>query len=74
MLDIGTGTGAVALSLVHERPDARVTALDISPGALALAQENAEATRLEVTFLEGDFRAGLPRAARTTSSSRTRRT
>jgi release factor glutamine methyltransferase len=60
VLDVGTGTGAVALSLVHERPGARVTALDISSGALALARENAEANRLEVTLLEGDFYAGLP--------------
>jgi release factor glutamine methyltransferase len=60
VLDVGTGTGAVALSLVLERPGVRVTALDISPGALALARENAEATRLEVTLLDGDFRAGLP--------------
>jgi len=60
VLDVGTGTGAVALSLADERPDARVTALDISPGALALARENAESTRLELTLLEGDFRAGLP--------------
>jgi len=60
VLDVGTGTGAVALSLVHERPDARVTALDISPGALELARENAEANRLEVTLREGDYRVGLP--------------
>ncbi len=60
VLDVGTGTGAVALSLADERPDARVTALDISPEALSLARENAEATRLELTLLEGDFRAGLP--------------
>jgi release factor glutamine methyltransferase len=60
VLDVGTGTGAVALSLVDERPDAGVSALDISPGALALARENAEATGLEVTLREGDFHAGLP--------------
>lgn len=60
VLDVGTGTGAVALSLVHERPGVRATALDISPDALALARENVEATRLEVELLEGDFRAGLP--------------
>ena len=60
VLDVGTGTGAVALSLVDERPGLRATALDISPGALALARENAEATRLEIELVEGDFRDGLP--------------
>ncbi len=60
VLDVGTGTGAVALSLVQELPEARVTALDISSGALALARENAEASRLEVELVEGDFRDGLP--------------
>ncbi len=60
VLDVGTGTGAVALSLALERPDARVTALDISSGALELARENAEANRLEVTLREGDYRTGLP--------------
>ncbi|HVN60821.1 MAG TPA: peptide chain release factor N(5)-glutamine methyltransferase [Gaiellaceae bacterium] len=60
VLDVGTGTGAVALSVAHERPDARVTALDISPGALDLARENAEANRLDVTLREGDYRTGLP--------------
>ena len=60
VLDVGTGTGAVALSLAQERPDAHVTALDISSGALELARENAVANRLEVTLCEGDYRTGLP--------------
>ncbi len=60
VLDVGTGTGAVALSLLAERPGVRMTAVDISAGALALARENAESLRLEPTFVEGDFRAGLP--------------
>jgi release factor glutamine methyltransferase len=61
VLDVGTGTGAVALALVQELPGVRATALDISPDALALARENAEAARLEVELVEGDFRAGLPK-------------
>ena len=60
VLDVGTGTGAVALSLVRERPGVRATGLDLSPGALALARENAEATGLDLELVEGDFRTGLP--------------
>ena len=55
--DVGTGTGAIALALKHERPDARVTATDVSPDALALARENA--AELDVTFVDTDLLAGL---------------
>ena len=62
ILDVGTGSGAIALALADERPDAQVTALDRSPDALALARENARRTGVEdrVRFEEGDFRTGLP--------------
>ncbi len=43
LLDLGTGTGAIAISLLAERPDATGTATDISPDALAVAQQNANA-------------------------------
>jgi len=42
ILDLGTGTGAIALALATERPDCQVTALDVVPEAVALAQSNAE--------------------------------
>jgi release factor glutamine methyltransferase len=57
--DVGTGSGAIALALKHERPDARIVATDASLGALTLARENAEDNELDVTFVEGDLLAGL---------------
>ena len=72
VLDVGTGTGAIALALKDERPGARVLATDVSTDALELARENAEATGLDVEFRESDLLDGTP--VRSTSSSRTRRT
>jgi release factor glutamine methyltransferase len=62
VLDVGTGTGAIALAIADEHPDARVTAIDVSSGALELARENAERTGLSdrVRFAEHDASAGLP--------------
>lgn len=57
--DVGTGTGAIALALKQERPDARVTATDVSEDALALARENAAATGLEVAFVHTDLLDGV---------------
>lgn len=59
VVDVGTGTGAIALAIADERPDARVTGTDISAAALALAQENAAANALEVTFVESDLLAAV---------------
>lgn len=59
VLDVGVGSGAIALSLADERPDARVTGVDLSPDALALARENAERLGLQVELRE----AGLEAAA-----------
>ncbi|HJQ75516.1 MAG TPA: HemK/PrmC family methyltransferase [Gaiellaceae bacterium] len=54
ILDVGVGSGAIALALKDERPDARVTGVDVSPDALALARENAERLGLEVELRRGD--------------------
>lgn len=59
VLDIGTGTGALALGLKAARPDAALWATDLSPDALALARENAALNGLDVTFVAGDLCAGL---------------
>jgi release factor glutamine methyltransferase len=57
VLDIGVGSGAIALSLADECPDARITGVDVSPDALALARENAERLGLEVELREGGLEA-----------------
>ena len=60
MLDIGTGTGAIALAIADEHPGARVTAIDVSADALALARENVERTGLAIELIEHDVAGGLP--------------
>ncbi len=63
ILDVGTGTGAIALALKDERPDATVVGLDASADALALARENANAVGLDVELLHLDVNHGLPPGA-----------
>jgi release factor glutamine methyltransferase len=53
VLDLGTGSGAVALAIAHQRPAARVTATDASPGALAVARANGQRLNLPVRWLQG---------------------
>lgn len=61
-LDVCTGSGCIAISLAAERPQATVVATDLSPDAVALARENAEALKVadRVTVLQGDLFSPLP--------------
>lgn len=55
--EVGTGSGAIALALMHERPDLRITASDLSPEAVEAARENAERLGLDLDVSVG---VGLP--------------
>ena len=61
VLDVGTGSGALAIALAHERPEFRVTAIDLSAAALAVAADNARANGVaeRIDFIQGDL-AALP--------------
>lgn len=62
ILDIGTGTGCIALALANACKNAQVTAIDINPQALELARTNAQRNGLSnVEFVESDVFKGLPR-------------
>jgi len=60
VVDVGTGTGAIALAIADERRDARMFATDRSPDAVALARDNASELGIDVVVLEGDLLDGLP--------------
>jgi release factor glutamine methyltransferase len=55
ILDVGTGSGAIALAIKHERPDAMVMATDISAKALDIAKQNAKKYKLDVMWLESNL-------------------
>jgi release factor glutamine methyltransferase len=61
VLDVGTGTGAIALAIADELPAARVTAMDVSADALSLARENLELTGVNgrVRLVEHNLTSGL---------------
>src|SRR5690606_16699807 len=59
VLDLGTGSGAIAVAIAHVRPEAEVTAVDLSAAALEVAQRNAQRHGVKVRFLEGSWYAGL---------------
>ena len=59
VVDVGTGSGAIALAIKDERPEARVTACDVSDDALAVATANAARIGLEVAFVRSDLLDGV---------------
>lgn len=60
VVDVATGSGAIALALKDERPDARVIATDLEPDAVALTRENAARLGLDVTALVGELLDSIP--------------
>lgn len=60
ILDIGTGSGCIAVTLAKELPEAQITAVDISPDALEMAKANAARLEARIDFLESDLLSALP--------------
>jgi release factor glutamine methyltransferase len=59
VVDVGTGSGAVALALKHERPDLRLVATDVSADALTVARQNAARLEMDVHFERADLLDGV---------------
>lgn len=60
VLDLGTGSGCIAIALARNLPFASVTGIDISDGALAVARENSRALKADVDFIRGDILSLTP--------------
>jgi release factor glutamine methyltransferase len=60
VVDVGTGSGAVALALKRERPDLEVWATEVGADALEVARKNAHALDLDVRLVQADLLAGVP--------------
>jgi release factor glutamine methyltransferase len=56
IIDIGTGSGCIAISLKHHMPQSKVWAMDISPEALAVSKQNASDNKVEIQFIQDDIR------------------
>ena len=61
IVDVGTGSGAIAVALAHKLSDAEITATDLSQAALTIARDNARRNRLDgrIRFLQGDLLAPI---------------
>lgn len=59
VLDMGTGSGAIAIAIAHSRPDAVVTALDVSEASLEVARRNSARHEVNVRFLQSDWYGAL---------------
>ena len=57
IVDVGTGSGAIAVALAHKLPHAQFTAIDLSAAALKIARENAKNNGVSIRFLQGDLLA-----------------
>ena len=60
VIDVGTGSGAIAISIKRARPDLHIYATDISDAALAVARRNAERLQAEIWFTKSDLLANVP--------------
>ena len=60
LLDLGTGSGAIALAIAKERPDIKVSASDLSTSALEIMKKNARSLNLNLTFFHSNWYQSLP--------------